>query len=197
MCGEEDGTDSIVCEGGTEPIVCVNGGLSKYGFTVDAHIAKDETSHYNVTFKYLDENGVYTEAKEQVVENQRLVPFHIHQTVDKEEKQYVFRYWKLTSGNVTSSLTIMSDCTFDAVYDEMEEFPPEEVMPEDVPIVIEPWVETRDDGQEHPVCDYYYKPDESNDPDSGYCTFVGQNPRDYKWDSESKCPYLKMMLAIW
>lgn len=32
----------------------------------------------------------------------------------------MFRYWKLESGIVTSSLTVLSDCVFRAVYDVLE-----------------------------------------------------------------------------
>lgn len=32
----------------------------------------------------------------------------------------MFRYWKLESGIVTSSLTVLSDCVFRAVYDVVE-----------------------------------------------------------------------------
>lgn len=54
-------------------------------------------------------------------ENQKVPYFHIHQEIPIDDgKKLVFRYWKKESGNITSSLTMMSDVTLVAVYDSIK-----------------------------------------------------------------------------
>ena len=131
VCGEDG--EPVVCGEYDEPIVCVDdSGSSHYSGTVTARISSVTVSSFRVTFRYLDESGQYKEAIEHAEQNQRLVPFHIHETAGSGR---VFRYWRLVSGNITSSLTIMSDCVFDAVYDVMED-QVEVPVPVDVPTVI-------------------------------------------------------------
>lgn len=134
VCGEHE--EPIVCGEHDGPIVCVDGsGSSHYQGTVKARISNVTVSSFKVTFRYLDESGQYREAIEHAEQNQRLVPFHIHETA---ESGRVFRYWRLVSGNITSSLTIMSDCVFEGVYDVMEDHV-EVPVPVDAPIVIVPF----------------------------------------------------------
>ena len=131
VCGEDG--ESIVCGEYDEPIVCVDdSGSSHYEGVVTARISNVTVSSFKVTFRYLDESGQYKEAIEHAEQNQRLVPFHIHETAGSGR---VFRYWRLVSGNITSSLTVLSDCVFDAVYDVMEDNV-EVPVPVDAPTVI-------------------------------------------------------------
>lgn len=109
--GMDEGTQ-IVCGDGQEPvlcnsedtgyIVCVNHDSFDYGIQVFAHVGDVGLSQYLVQFRYMGEDGEYKVAEEHVVENQTIVPFHIHQKPTRKDGEYVFRYWKLVSGNVTS-----------------------------------------------------------------------------------------------
>ena len=53
--------------------------------------------------------------------NSHVPSFHIHQeipfTSNGKNYKYVFRYWKLESGTITSSMTVLSDSVLVAVYD--------------------------------------------------------------------------------
>lgn len=44
--------------------------------------------------------------------------FHIHNKYKKDGSTFTFKHWLLESGNLTSSLTVLSDLVFVAVYDE-------------------------------------------------------------------------------
>ena len=196
--GIDEGTQ-IVCGDGLEPvlcrptdtgyIVCVNHEKTDYGIQVSAYVGDTSLSQYEVQFKYMNESGEYKVAKEDVVENQTLVPFHIHQKVIKADGEYVFRYWKLVSGNITSSFTIMSNCVFDAVYDKVSSFPngQQEEVPQVAQITMAiDWREY--DKSLNDGCPYF----------DHTCTFYGQDPKDYWWNHEPEvCPYLKMMTRIW
>ena len=74
-------------------------------------------------FRYFDENGEIEETSVMVEENKKIPYFHTHDTiaVGDGSNRMVFRYWKLASGNLSSSLTVMSDCVFEAIYDEIQE----------------------------------------------------------------------------
>ena len=184
----EDGQTPILCSSDSEgSIVCVNNYTPDYGIQVTAFVGENTASQYRVQFRYMDTSGTYRVAKEDVVENQTLVPFHIHQKVVKADGEYVFRYWKLVSGNINSSLTIMSDCVFDAVYDKVAQFPNGKV--DKVPEVLEitPVVDLRPPDVDV-TCVHF----------NGTCTFYGQDPKKYNWDhTPDVCPYLKMMEKVW
>ncbi len=76
---------------------------------------------FKVTFNFKDENGAWVDEAVMVNENHHLPQFHIHQTIDVgADRQQVFRYWRLSSGNLSSSRTVLSDLVLDAVYDEIE-----------------------------------------------------------------------------
>ena len=62
--------------------------------------------------------------------------------VDSKGKEWnlAFRYWKLVSGNISSSMTVLSDCVFVAAYDATRACNDEEieqVVPPDVKYVDE------------------------------------------------------------
>jgi hypothetical protein len=55
--------------------------------------------------------------------------------VKENGNRLVFRYWKLESGDISSSMTLLSSCVLVAVYDEIEPMaeeqePVEEPLPE-------------------------------------------------------------------
>jgi hypothetical protein len=58
----------------------------------------------------------------EVEENHKVPYFHTHDEIPLPNGgKRVFRYWQLKEGNLTSSLMVMSDCAFNAVYDEVHD----------------------------------------------------------------------------
>lgn len=86
-----------------------------------------DPSHIQFTlkFNYVDgvsEDGLnWTNRTFYIVDNQRMPFFKVDDIQVDENKKLVFRYWKLESGNLTSSLTMLSNVTFVAVYDSIVE----------------------------------------------------------------------------
>ena len=66
---------------------------------------------------------------EVVAYNEHVPSFHIHQEIPfiDDGYKYVFRYWRLESGTISSSMTVLSDSVLCAVYDKIE-LPPEPEM---------------------------------------------------------------------
>lgn len=136
VCPPEVEPTLVICEGESGkvicimpeplryPIVCNKEDILTYSMSVNARmcIAKDAT--FKLTFKYLGmEDGIvdWRESKFDMPENHKLPFFHIHQRIFWQDQDLEFRYWKVESGNLTSSLTMMSDVTLVAVYDSLEE----------------------------------------------------------------------------
>lgn len=65
----------------------------------------------------MDESGQPTQQDFDVVQNYRIPDFHIKESYTYGGYTYTFKYWKLTSGTLTSSLTALSDLVYAAVYD--------------------------------------------------------------------------------
>jgi len=70
-----------------------------------------------------------------VVENQHFPRFHIHNQYTRIEDgvvhTYTFKHWVLESGNLTSSLTILSNMVLVAAYDEtMDNSQPDSTLQE-------------------------------------------------------------------
>ena len=118
ICGTE--STPILCGDGTTPIIC-NEDEYDYDTPIDAYLVEHKTKDFNVIFKYMDENGIHAEHTESVQQNMHLPRFHIHNSYKSGTSTYTFRHWLLTSGNLTSSLTVLSDLVFVAVYDETKD----------------------------------------------------------------------------
>lgn len=107
-------------------IVCIDESIGEYTDAVRARIAEDMVKNYGLTFKFLDEDGAAKTISQTVQENQHIPSFHIHSEVARTNgTKLVFRYWKLESGDISSSMTILSDSVLVAVYDEVQP-PPDE-----------------------------------------------------------------------
>lgn len=78
-----------------------------------------------MTFNYVggvSEDGLdWTNRTFYIVDNQRMPFFKVDDIQVDDGNRLVFRYWKLESGNLTSSLTMLSNMTFVAVYDSIVE----------------------------------------------------------------------------
>jgi len=190
VCG--DGDEPILCNDSgfnESPIVCHDNGTLEYAIQVSALVGDIEAVSFTVTFNHMDDHGEKQSSPAIVQENQKLVPFHIGQTVTTPDGTYKFRYWKLVSGNLTSSLTVLSDCVFDAIYEKVIPYPEQETIEQMVPVQIVPILDFRKQEQDVGDCPYFK---------NNVCVFHGQHPRDYNWDSEPEgCPYLQMMSRIW
>ena len=91
--------------------------MIEYGLKVNARIGYKTIKKFKLWFKYID-----------VEENSTIPVFHIHDEIDFGEVVKKFRYWRLESGNISSSMTILSDATLVAVYDDIAK--PVEEAPE-------------------------------------------------------------------
>lgn len=134
---EGEGSQTI-CEGGDEPVIvvcnydiddsqviCYDKNVDLYGICIEALLVRNCNADFTIVFRYMEksEDGKLKSLKKEVVvkEGQVVPGFHIHDTVQKDDKhEYRFMYWKLVRGNMTSSLNVLSDCTFVAVYDLIE-----------------------------------------------------------------------------
>lgn len=74
------------------------------------------TVEVTLMFRYLKGDGSWDTETVKVEPYTHVPSFHIHQTIGQNK---VFRYWKLVSGNISSGMEVLSNCTFDAVYDEI------------------------------------------------------------------------------
>ena len=128
VCNLDDDSlpEPVVChDSQEEPIVCEQGAYA-YDIVANAILVDSTATKFNVVFKYLksDDNGSYARDKVSFIVDQNCpIPrFHIHQIIDLDDgKSLVFRHWKLASGNVSSSNTILSDVVFVGVYDEIQQ----------------------------------------------------------------------------
>ena len=103
--------------------------MIEYGLKVNARIGYKTIKKFKLWFKYIDSDTKQsTEVYEYVDENSTIPVFHIHDEIDFGEVVKKFRYWRLESGNISSSMTILSDSTLVAVYDDIAK--PVEEAPE-------------------------------------------------------------------
>lgn len=142
---------------------------------INAWLVGDEFVKFNVTFKYLDENGEVASTSIKVEENSRLPVFHLHRTIEANGKKLQFRYWKLESGALTSSRTAMSDCVLVAVYDEIQAtgVGKSEPVPQDKVSYID--MTEQKEGLDFYKCQFCSI--DANRDGKAYCMYVGQNPR--------------------
>ena len=103
--------------------------MIEYGLKVNARIGYKTIKKFKLWFKYIDSDTKQPhEVYEYVEENSTIPVFHIHDEIDFGEVVKKFRYWRLESGNISSSMTILSDATLVAVYDDIAK--PVEEVPE-------------------------------------------------------------------
>lgn len=80
-------------------------------YEVNAYVADASEGTFTVTFNLRNDRSIIT----RVPQNGVMPQFHIKD----DDGAWKFRYWELTSGTMTSSRTILSDCVFAGVYDEI------------------------------------------------------------------------------
>lgn len=168
--------DVIVCDPGiaNDVIICEDLSTDVYGKCINAIVADIKQISFTLSFKYVLPSGEIYESVHSIVENTQVPLFHLHDTVMKDGRKLVFRYWKVESGNVSSSLTILSDTVLSAVYDEIEDekYEPYEVDQSEI-VILTP-IE-----QVAPVesgCQYVSS--NVNKDGEYYCTFSGFTPID-------------------
>lgn len=67
--------------------------------------------------KFLDENGETELGEFQVKENTHIPFFHLHGSPERR-----FSHWRLKSGKITSSMTVLSDIELVAVYVSIQDY---------------------------------------------------------------------------
>ena len=119
ICGEDG--EPIVCGAAKTPVVRADDEIPVYDTDNEAVVVLIEDRQFNVVFKYI-EDGIPKTREFTVPQNYRVPDFHIKNNYEDEHgRRFKFRYWLLDSGNITSSLTVLSDCVLVAVYDEVAE----------------------------------------------------------------------------
>ncbi len=181
-------TSPIVCDGQDGSVMCHPTNVSTWNFVVNARLGKDTSQYFNVTFKWGTDDDEPEKTQSYLVQENSPLKGHVVPEADVPNG-CVFRYWKLKSGNISSSYTVLSDCVFEAVYDKMQTFPDEEIVVSQTPLVICPMMDGRSDPDDL-ECEYYAA-------ERNVCTFGGMHPRDYNWKTEPGCPYLKMIEGVW
>ena len=124
-----DETAPILClsEGGSDEdyynhqIICQDDEGTEYGLHVDALVAEKVVQRLDVTFFWNERTEAGTLERKtmtlDVPEGTRLPKFHIVNQVVDGDYTYVFRYWLLESGNMSSNMNVLSSCNLVAVYD--------------------------------------------------------------------------------
>lgn len=152
---------------------------------------------FTVKFSYQTEDGAQSETMENVAANTHIPVFHINQRYNKDGKTYVFRYWKLISGNLTSSLTALSDLEFEAVYDEIAEqnYPVREEQTVNS-ISNSDSIELAEEVVQFDSCESLKEPGEDESFACLFCSLRGIDPAG-KFDILTKdgcgCPFVELM----
>ena len=129
-----DSTANIVCGTASNPVLCDDGPIVCDGDeiqtlvkSVNACIGENALQAFDVVFKMLVLDGsqvVVQQRVQNVSENTYLPSFHIHQDIEITQNgqkfKYVFRYWKLANGIMSSSMTVMSNLEFIGIYDKVK-----------------------------------------------------------------------------
>lgn len=186
---EDEGTTIPVVDSG-EYVVCQNSGIGQMPQCVNARLGEESDSKFDVTFRFFNANGEDDSRRERVVQNTHIPAFHIHQTFTSDGKSYVFRYWKLTSGNISSSMTVLSDVVLDAVYDEIHDvdYGGEQPVPETT--VIEPIEDERADFRSF-TCQMAAQTTETGE---WRCQLSNLNPRSCLCEWVKKCPFVNAVV---
>lgn len=119
ICGTDG--NPVVCGSQDNPLVCEDQFVFHYAEGVNAQIGSHQARVFTVCFRWVDDNGNWTETRWQAMENSHLPGFRIKSSPVIDGVRHEFRYWRLESGDVTSSQTILSDVVYAAVYDEVGE----------------------------------------------------------------------------
>lgn len=165
---------------------------------VNALVVDVQTRTFNVAFNYLSEDGSQTSSNYDVGMDDVVPQFHIQQeVVNKDGMRMKFRYWRISSGNLTSSLTAASDVVFEAVYDEVKDKPqppPEDVVDEFKVQLLEIGNFRQMDAPTITDCPYWSNHDERGDVNADghfYCTLSGLSPNEGIQEIR-KCPFMDM-----
>lgn len=195
ICGENE--TPIFCEDG--PIVCKEDDID-YSAPINAYLVNHASQKFKVTFKYVGENGQYAEREEEVVQNHHLPRFHIHNQYVKSGSTFTFRHWLLKSGNLTSSLTVLQDLVFVAVYDETKIANTGDVDSDSTGQGQAESDETQTSGGTLNSCTYCKSySDEHGHTHGHYCSLVGLDSRRYgnTFEEFNQCPYVKVILSLY
>jgi hypothetical protein len=194
VCGDEE--TPIVCGDDSTPIICQDGEID-YTTIVKANIGPKLAVEYTVTFKYINDDGNPDENKKEHIPLDSTLPtFHIHNKYVKGGKEYIFRYWLLESGNLSSSMTVLSDLVLVAVYDEVEYSGTSaaSIYPEhgnsEQPAQEQESVDSSE--SELRNCEHFISHDGQGHAHNGHCDLVGIDPRDYddEFGEFANCPYV-------
>ena len=199
ICGTE--SNPIVCGDGATPIVCKEDDID-YDVPIEAYIVEYKERKFQVVFKYMDDTGTPTEhIEENVPQNKHLPRFHIHNKYEKDGSTFTFKHWLLESGNLTSSLTVLSDLVFVAVYDETTTDYTEE-QEHDLPekgTTVDPIVQSEVDESDLWGCGYHQPYPGEGHTHTGYCTLAGLDPQRYEehFEELDDCPYVKLLQELY
>lgn len=164
---------------------------------VNALVVDVQTRTFNVAFNYLTEDGSQTSSNYDVGIDDVVPRFHIQQEVIKDGMRMKFRYWRISSGNLTSSLTVASDVAFEAVYDEVKDKPqppPEDVVDEFKVQLLEIGDFEQMDAPTISDCPFWSNHDGHggvNADGQYYCTLGGMSPKEGIQEIH-KCPFIDM-----
>ena len=164
----------------------------------DANVADD--IKFKVLFRYMGNDGRPAKHKEEVVQNQHLPRFHIHNKYEKDGSTFTFKHWLLESGNLTSSLTVLSDLVFVAVYDETKD-----IDNQHTDIDASGKGSTIPEAEQYEIttsltCDHCKSYVDSTGHTYGqYCDLTGLDPRRYEdhFEEIDACPYVKFMRELY
>ena len=206
FCGNPD----VVCHGDTDnaPIVCKDEEVD-YITPINAYLVEHIEREFAITFRYMDDNGKPKTHVEKVPQNRHLPSFHIHNSYvveneDESTSTFMFRHWLLASGNLTSSLTVLSDLTFVAVYDETKDVGTVDSTTDELGqgYVFDPIEqESVDSSESQLICCRNYREysDGLKHTHEGYCALTGLDPRKYEdhFEELDNCPYVKILRDLY
>ena len=153
-------------------------------YEVNAYVADASVGTFTVTFNLRNGSPITTT----VPHNGVMPQFHIKD----DDGAWKFRYWNLTSGTMTSSRTILSDCVFTGVYDEIVDSAESEMLESaDGQSSLSDLDRQLDSSMSQFGCEFFVSSSSGDD----YCRLVGLDPTAYGDDfSElTKCPYISLL----
>ena len=207
ICGANDG---VICADNVEGsyIVCEED-EADYSIPIIAYLVEHIDKKFNVLFEYMDENGEHAEHSEEVLQNTHIPRFHIHNSYKSGASTFTFKHWLLTSGNLTSSLTVMSDLVFVAVYDETKDVGTGNTKTDPSGQGTTFGAEGQSEVPSIPDCEYlrYYN-DGLKHTHECYCALSGIDPKKYlpyfgELDTfpndpyTSQCPYVQVLRNLY
>lgn len=136
-----------------------------------------------------------------MTQNVTLPRFHIHNHYTKDGSIFYFRHWILESGNLSSSLTVLSPLVFVAVYDEVKQ--ESEVHTSEGQEGQGSTIDKNTQESVSPISDECPYLGEYTDVNAHthdhYCKLCGLNPRNYKdyFEELGDCPYVKALRQLY